>query len=35
MFLKFKEVYELQDTLEGEGIGTLVLEKINSDEINM
>ena len=35
VFLKFKEVYELQDTLEGEGIGTLVLEKINSDEINM
>ena len=35
VFLKFREVYELQDTLEGEGIGTLVLEKINSDEINM
>ncbi len=35
IFLKFREVYELQDTLEAEGIGTLVIEKINSDEINM
>ncbi len=35
VFLKFKEVYELQDTLQGEGIGTLVIEKISSDEINM
>jgi len=35
VFFKFKEVYELQDTLQGEGIDTLVIEKISSDEINM
>ncbi|GAA0122000.1 MULTISPECIES: DUF4261 domain-containing protein [Clostridium] len=34
VYLKFREVYELQDTLEGEEINTLVIEKITSSEIN-
>jgi len=32
--LKFREVYELKDTLQGEKIDTLVIEKITSAEIN-
>lgn len=36
VFLKFKEVeYELQDILQGENIGTLVIEKISRNEINI
>lgn len=34
IYLKFKEVYELEDILNGENIGTLVLEKITENEIN-
>jgi len=34
VYLKFREVYELQDTLQGEEIDTLVIEKITSSEIN-
>ena len=30
-YLKFREVYELEDVLQGEGIGTLVIEKIKSN----
>jgi len=33
-YLKFKELYELQDVLQGDGIGTFVIEKINRDQIN-
>lgn len=34
VYLKFREVYELEDVLQGDGIGTLVIEKINSAETN-
>lgn len=34
VYLRFRDVYEIQDDLQGEGIGTLVLEFINADEIN-
>lgn len=34
VYLKFREVYELEDSLQGESIGTLVIEKIRRDEIN-
>gem|GEM_PF-2489334 len=34
VYLKFREVYELKDTLQGEKIDTLVIEKITSAEIN-
>ena len=30
-YLKFREVYELEDVLQGEGIGTLVIEKIKGN----
>lgn len=33
IYLKFREVYELEDVLQGEGIGTLVIEKITSNEV--
>lgn len=32
-YLRFREVYELEDVLDGEGIGTLVIEKMESIEI--
>ncbi|GFZ29820.1 hypothetical protein CSC2_03460 [Clostridium zeae] len=35
VYLRFREVYELENDLQGEGIGTLVIEKIRSNEINM
>lgn len=34
VYLKFSEVYELEDDLQGEGIGTLVIEKITKSQIN-
>ena len=34
VYLKFRELYEIEDDLQGEGIGTLVLEVISKDEIN-
>lgn len=34
VFLKFRDVYEIEGDLQGEGIGTLVIELINADEIN-
>lgn len=34
VFIRFRDVYEIEDDLKGEGIGTLVLELINEDEIN-
>lgn len=34
VYLKFRGIYELEDVLQGEGVGTLVIEKISSDEIN-
>lgn len=34
VFIRFREVYEIEDDLQGEGIGTLVLELITEDEIN-
>lgn len=33
-YLKFREVYELENDIQGEGIGTLVIEKITEDKIN-
>lgn len=33
-YLKLREVYELEDALEGIGIGTLVIEKSTGSEIN-
>ncbi|ENZ35147.1 MULTISPECIES: hypothetical protein [Clostridium] len=34
IFLRFRDIYELENELEGDGIGTLVLEFITEDEIN-
>ena len=34
VFIKFREVYEIEDDLQGEGIDTLVIELISKDEIN-
>lgn len=34
VFLKFRDVYEIEGDLQGEGIGTLVIELIGEDEIN-
>ena len=31
-YLRFREVYELEEVLQGDGIGTLVIEKIKSGE---
>ncbi|MDO5516686.1 MAG: hypothetical protein Q4F66_03975 [Clostridium sp.] len=35
VFLRFKDLYEIKDDLQGEGIGTLVLELVTRDEINL
>ena len=34
VYLRFRDVYEIEDDLQGEGLGTLVLEYIKADEIN-
>lgn len=33
-YLRFRSVYELEDQLNGETLGTLVIERISADEIN-
>lgn len=35
IFLRFRDVYEVENYIQGEGIGTLVLELITKDEINI
>ncbi|GKX68545.1 DUF4261 domain-containing protein [Inconstantimicrobium mannanitabidum] len=34
IYMKFRNVYELENILNGDGIGTLVIEKISKNEIN-
>ena len=33
-YLRFRAVYELEEQLKGETVGTLVIEKISADEMN-